>query len=214
MLVGAGGKAILSETPEIFGAEDLLLRRAASPEVADALIARLDWWEEYAARDGATLDNNPSPGNKAGGITTILEKSLGAVAKAGSSSLNAVIDYAETATAPGLNFMDSPGYDPCSATGQIAGGANLILFTTGRGSVFGSLPAPTIKLASNAVLAARMADDIDIDCSGVLEGISLQEMGEDIFAFILNTASGSQSASERNGLGENEWVPWVPGAMF
>jgi altronate hydrolase len=214
MLVGAGGKVILSETPEIFGAEDLLLLRAASPEVADALIARLDWWENYAARDGASLDNNPSPGNKAGGITTILEKSLGAVAKAGSSPLNAVIDYAETVTAPGLNFMDSPGYDPCSATGQIAGGANLIVFTTGRGSVFGSLPAPTIKLASNAVLAQRMADDIDIDCSGVLEGRSLTEMGEEIFAFFLEAASGRKPASELLGLGENEWVPWVPGAMF
>jgi altronate hydrolase len=214
MLVGAGGKVILSETPEIFGAEDLLLRRTASPEVADALIARLDWWEEYAARDGASLDNNPSPGNKAGGITTILEKSLGAVAKAGSSPLNAVIDYAETVSKSGLNFMDSPGYDPCSATGQIAGGANLILFTTGRGSVFGSMPAPTIKLASNAALAVRMADDIDIDCSGILEGQSLSKMGEEIFAFILDAASGRKSASERNGLGENEWVPWVPGAMF
>ena len=213
-LVGAGGKVILSETPEIFGAEDLLLRRAASPEIADALIARLDWWEDYAARDGASLDNNPSPGNKAGGITTILEKSLGAVAKAGSSPLNAVIDYAETVTTPGLNFMDSPGYDPCSATGQIAGGANLVLFTTGRGSVFGSLPAPTIKLASNAALATSMADDIDIDCSGVLDGTSLTEMGDEIFASILDTASGHPSASERNGLGENEWVPWVLGAMF
>ncbi len=214
MLVAAGGRVVLSETPEIFGAEDLLLRRAASPEIAQKLIDRLDWWESYAARDGASLDNNPSPGNKAGGITTILEKSLGAVAKAGSSPLNAVIDYAESVTAPGLSFMDSPGYDPCSATGQIAGGAHLILFTTGRGSVFGSLPAPTIKLASNASLAKNMADDIDMDCSAVLDGTSLQETGGMVFDLILATASGQPTASEQLGLGENEWVPWVPGAMF
>jgi altronate hydrolase len=214
MLVGAGGKVVLSETPEIYGAEDLLLRRTAYPEVAQNLINRLLWWEDYVARDGANLDNNPSPGNKAGGITTILEKSLGAVAKAGSSPLNAVIDYAENITTAGLSFMDSPGYDPCSATGQIAGGAHLILFTTGRGSVFGSLPAPTIKLASNAALAISMADDIDVDCSGVLEGVSLGVMGGQVFDLIIATASGRQTASERLGLGENEWVPWVPGAIY
>lgn len=213
-LVGAGGRAILSETPEIFGAEDLLLRRAANAEVAAALLERLAWWQDYAARDGADLDNNPSPGNKAGGITTILEKSLGAVSKAGSSPLNAVIDYAEAVDAPGLTFMDSPGYDPCSATGQIASGANLILFTTGRGSVFGSIPAPTIKLATNAALARAMADDVDMDCSGVLETQSIEEMGEKIFDLMLAVASGQTSASERHGLGDNEWVPWVPGAMF
>jgi altronate hydrolase len=214
MLVAAGGKVVLSETPEIFGAEDLLLRRAASPDIAQRLIDRLDWWEQYAARDGASLDNNPSPGNKVGGITTILEKSLGAVAKAGSSPLNAVIDYAESITAPGLSFMDSPGYDPCSATGQIAGGAHLILFTTGRGSVFGSLPAPTIKIASNARLASAMADDIDMDCSSVLEGASLEAVGSQVFDLILAAASGQPTASELLGLGESEWVPWVPGAMF
>lgn len=162
----------------------------------------------------ASLDNNPSPGNKTGGITTILEKSLGAVAKAGVSPLMAVIDYADPVTKPGLTLMDSPGYDPCSATGQIAGGANLILFTTGRGSVFGSIPAPTIKLASNAVLAAKMADDADVDCSGVLGGTGLNVMGEEIFQAMLAVASGRQSASERNGIGENEWVTWVPGATF
>jgi altronate hydrolase len=214
MLVGAGGKVVLSETPEIYGAEDLLLRRAASPKVAQDLIDRLLWWEDYAARDGASLDNNPSPGNKAGGITTILEKSLGAVAKAGSSPLNAVIRYGEQVTADGLSFMDSPGYDPCSATGQIAGGAHLILFTTGRGSVFGSLPAPTIKLASNATLANGMADDIDLDCSGILEGMSPEAMGKQVFDLVLAAASSQQTASERFGIGENEWVPWVPGAMF
>ncbi len=214
LLVGAGGKVILSETPEIFGAEDLLLRRAATPAVANALIERLAWWQDYAAREGADLDNNPSPGNKAGGITTILEKSLGAVAKAGSSPLNAVIDYAEAVTAAGLTFMDSPGYDPCSATGQIAAGANLIVFTTGRGSVFGSIPSPTIKLATNAQLARHMADDIDVDCSPVLEGTPIAAMGNAVFDAILRCASGTPSASEQLGLGENEWVPWTPGAMF
>lgn len=214
MLVGAGGKVVLSETPEIYGAEDLLLRRASSPAVAQKLIDRLQWWEEYAARDGADLDNNPSPGNKEGGITTILEKSLGAVAKAGSSPLNAVIDYAEAVTTPGLTFMDSPGFDPCSATGQIAGGAHLILFTTGRGSVFGSLPAPTIKLSTNASLASRMGDDIDLDCSGVLDGKPLHTIGGEIFDLILSAASGKKTVSECLGLGENEWVPWVPGAMY
>lgn len=213
-LVAAGGKVILSETPEIYGAEDLLLRRAATPAVAQVLLERLNWWEDYAAREGADLDNNPSPGNKAGGITTILEKSLGAVAKAGTSPLNAVVDYAQSVIAPGLTFMDSPGYDPCSATGQIAGGANLILFTTGRGSVFGSGPIPTIKLASNAHLAKWMADDIDIDCSPILEGMDVADMGELIFQSILDIASGRQSVSECHGIGENEWVPWVPGAMF
>jgi altronate dehydratase len=213
-LVAAGGRAILSETPEIYGAEHLLVRRAVSPDVADTLADRLVWWEEYAARDGASLDNNPSPGNKAGGITTILEKSLGAVAKAGSTPLNAVIDYARKVTAPGLTFMDSPGYDPCSATGQIAGGAHLILFTTGRGSVFGSIPSPTIKLASNAALARNMADDIDVDCSGILDGVSVDDMGAQIFTRILETASGQKTASELLGLGENEWVPWIPGATY
>ncbi len=214
LLVGAGGRVILSETPEIFGAEDLLLRRASSPEVAQALIDRLLWWEDYAAREGADLDNNPSPGNRAGGITTILEKSLGAVAKAGSSPLNAVIDYAAPAAVPGLSFMDTPGYDPCSATGQIAGGANLIAFTTGRGSVFGSVPTPTIKLATNAELARAMADDIDVDCSPIIGGTSVEAMGADVFNALIACASGKPSASERLGIGENEWVPWTPGAMF
>jgi len=213
-LVAAGGRAILSETPEIYGAENLLLRRASSIAVADALIERLNWWEEYVTRDGASLDNNPSPGNKAGGITTILEKSLGAVAKSGTTPLNAVVDYAEMVTATGLTFMDSPGYDPCSATGQIAGGAHLILFTTGRGSVFGSIPAPTVKLASNAALAHSISDDIDIDCSGVLAGVTGADMGSRIFDLIIATASGQTTASERLAIGENEWVPWVPGPML
>lgn len=215
LLVAAGGKVVLSETPEIFGAENLLLERAASRDVADRLIARLQWWEDYAARDGADLNNNPSPGNIAGGITTILEKSLGAVAKSGSSPLRDVIDYAQTITAPGLSFMDTPGYDPCSATGQIAGGANLIAFTTGRGSVFGSKPAPTLKLASNSALAARMPDDIDIDCGRLISGeATLAQLGDEIFDRLLRVASGEKTASELNGIGDEEFVPWVPGAAM
>ena len=214
-LVEAGGTVILSETPEIFGAENLLLARASSSDVASALIQKLEWWEEYAAANGADLNNNPSPGNIEGGITTILEKSLGAVAKAGSSPLTAVIDYAAKTSERGFIFMDSPGYDPCSATGQIAAGANLIAFTTGRGSVFGSKPTPTLKLASNSELAREMADDIDIDCGRLLEGTaSLEELGEEIFKAMLNIASERRTASELDDVGDYEFVPWVPGAMM
>ncbi|VXC44881.1 UxaA family hydrolase [Sphingomonas sp. AX6] len=214
-LVAAGGRVVLSETPEIFGAEDLLLARATNGEVAEKLTERIDWWQDYASQHGADLNNNPSPGNIAGGITTILEKSLGAVAKAGLSPLNAVIDYAAPITAPGLTFMDSPGYDPASATGQIAGGANLVVFTTGRGSVFGSKPAPTIKIASNSALAAHMAEDIDLDCGRLLLGeVTLDQLGDEMFKLILRIASGTPSASEQSGLGGEEFVPWVPGAMF
>jgi altronate hydrolase len=215
LIVAAGGRVILSETPEIFGAENLLIERARDEGVAQALRDRLNWWQDYAAQSGADLDNNPSPGNIAGGITTILEKSLGAVAKSGTSPLNAVIDYAAPVTAPGFNFMDTPGYDPCSATGQIAGGANLIVFTTGRGSVFGSIPAPTLKLASNSALAARMADDIDIDCGRLITGeATLDELGEEVFAAMLALASGQPSRSEALGIGDSEFVPWVPGAAM
>lgn len=214
-LVAAGGKVVLSETPEIFGAENLLLERAASREIADKLIGRLIWWEDYAARDGADLNNNPSPGNVAGGITTILEKSLGAVAKSGSSPLRDVIDYAAPIEMPGLSFMDTPGYDPCSATGQIAGGATLIAFTTGRGSVFGSKPAPTLKLASNSALAARMPDDIDIDCGRLISGdATMEALGDQIFDQLLRMASGEKTASERNNIGDEEFVPWVPGVAM
>jgi altronate hydrolase len=215
LLVAAGGRVVLSETPEIFGAENLLLERARNQAIAGALTSKLDWWLDYANKDEQSLNNNPSPGNIAGGITTILEKSLGAVAKAGTSPLNAVIDYAETITAPGLNFMDTPGYDPCSATGQIAGGATLIAFTTGRGSVFGSKPAPTIKLSSNNLLAVHMADDIDINCGRIITGeATLDQVGEEIFNTLLMVASGKKTASEENDLGEEEFVPWVPGATF
>jgi altronate hydrolase len=214
LLVAHGGSAMLSETPEIWGAEHLLLRRAASQAVADRLNARLDWWRAYADRHGMELNNNPSPGNLKGGLTTILEKSLGAVAKSGSTPLNDVIGYAEPLKARGLSFMDSPGYDPCSATGQIASGANLIVFTTGRGSVFGAKPAPSIKVASNARLASWMDEDMDVDASPVLTGASLAEVGEAIFRRMLAVASGEPSKSEALGIGDNEFVPWQTGAYL
>lgn len=214
LLIAAGGTAFLSETPEIYGAEHLLYARAASPAVVDALAERIAWWEAYAARHGASLDNNPSPGNKAGGLTTIYEKSLGAVAKAGASPLNGVLPYAGRGPGRGLIFMDSPGYDPCSATGQIASGANILAFTTGRGSVFGAQPTPCLKLASNAALARRMSGDMDIDCSPVLDGWSLEEAGRTIFEALLAMASGRPSKSEAHGLGDHEFVPWQLGAWM
>ncbi|MTE00580.1 altronate dehydratase [Paracoccus sp. YIM 132242] len=214
MLATQGASVVLSETPEIYGAERLLLDRAASPAIAEKLLERLRWWEDYAARNGASLDNNPSPGNKAGGLTTILEKSLGAVAKAGATPLNAVLDYAEPITAPGLNFMDTPGYDPVSATGQIAGGAQLIVFTTGRGSAFGSKPAPTIKLATNDALFAAMSDDMDLNCGDILSrGVPLESKAREIVDLILATASGRATRSEDLGLGDHEFVPWQIGAV-
>lgn len=214
LLAAAGGTAILSETPEIYGAEQLLYARAASPAVREALAARLAWWQAYAERHQEALNNNPSPGNRKGGLTTILEKSLGAVAKSGASPLMGVYGYAEPIAARGLVFMDSPGYDPCSATGQMAAGANLLAFTTGRGAVFGAKPAPCLKLASNRELATRMDEDIDIDCSPVLEGESLEALGEAIFARLLRLASGEPSKSEALGFGEHEFVPWRLGAVL
>jgi altronate dehydratase len=214
LLVAAGATVILSETPEIFGAEHLLLARATSRNVADALSARIDWWQAHASQHQVSLDNNPSPGNKAGGLTTIFEKSLGAVAKAGSSPLSDVIGYAEPCRTHGLVFMDSPGYDPCSATGQIASGANLLAFTTGRGSVFGTQLAPCLKLASNAKLARSMANDIDVDCSAVLDGSSILEMGEIIYDALIAAASGRPTKSEALGIGDFEFVPWQLGAWL
>ncbi len=215
LLVGAGGTAILSETPEIYGAEHLLISRAESPESAEKLMGIIKWWETYTADHGASLDNNPSPGNKRGGLTTILEKSLGAVAKAGKSPLSDVLGYAERVTKHGLVFMDTPGYDPVSATGQIAGGANLIAFTTGRGSCFGSRPTPSIKLASNSQLYRSMEDDMDIDCGVVATGEkSVPDLGRDIFELLIATASGQKTKSEIFGYGDNEFVPWHIGATL
>ncbi|KKW67073.1 galactarate dehydratase [Lampropedia cohaerens] len=215
LLVAHGGTAILSETPEIYGAEHLLTHRAASPEVAERLMQRLAWWERYAALHGGDLDNNPSPGNKAGGITTILEKSLGAVAKAGSSGLMAVYEYAEPVTARGLVFMDTPGYDPVSATGQVAGGANLICFTTGRGSTYGCKPTPSLKLATNTAMFRHMELDMDFNCGEIIDGtMRIDEAAEALFELMIATASGERSKSELNGLGDNEFLPWQLGAVM
>lgn len=215
LLVAHGGTAILSETPEIYGAENMLFSRAASPEVTAALKARLAWWDEYTAKNGQDLDNNPSPGNKKGGLTTILEKSLGAVAKGGTSPLAGVYAYAEPVTQKGFVFMDTPGYDPVSATGQVAGGANLICFTTGRGSCFGCKPAPSLKLATNTPLWEKMGEDMDINCGTILDGSeTVEQVGRRIFARILATASGEPTASESLGYGEDEFVPWVLGATM
>jgi altronate hydrolase len=208
-LVAAGGTAILSETPEIYGAEHLLTRRARTADVGRALLARIEWWDRYCKQHGAEMDNNPSAGNKAGGLTTVLEKSLGGIAKAGSSTLNAVYEYAEPVRERGLVFMDTPGYDPISATGQVAGGATLICFTTGRGSAYGCAPSPSIKLATNTALWLRQRDDMDVNCGGVLDGThGIDELGETVFQLMLATASGQRSRSEVHGYGQNEFVPW------
>ncbi|MDI3369950.1 altronate dehydratase family protein [Pseudomonas sp. V104_10] len=213
-LVAAGGTAILSETPEIYGAEHLLTRRAVSREVGEKLVARIRWWEDYCQRMNAELNNNPSAGNKAGGLTTILEKSLGAVAKAGSSNLVDVYQYAEAVRAQGLVFMDTPGYDPVSATGQVAGGANLIAFTTGRGSAYGCAPAPSIKLATNNRVFEHQQEDMDVNCGGIADGsTSIEERGAYIFDQMLRIASGARSKSEQHGYGQNEFVPWQIGAV-
>jgi len=196
LLVRHGGTAILSETPEIYGAEHLLTRRAVSREVGEKLIRRIRWWEDYTARNGNEMNNNPSPGNKAGGLTTILEKSLGAVAKGGTTNLVDVYEYAEPVTAKGFVYMDTPGYDPVSATGQVAGGANLICFTTGRGSAYGCKPAPSLKLATNSPLFARQEDDMDINCGTVIDGKeSIADAGARFFELDLRTASGAKSKS-------------------
>ncbi len=209
LLVRNGGTAILSETPEVYGAEHLLTRRAVSPEVAQKLISRIDWWKSYCAKNGAEMNNNPSAGNKAGGLTTILEKSLGAVAKAGTTNLTEVYEYAEPVTQRGFVFMDSPGFDPISATGQVASGANLICFTTGRGSAFGCMPTPSLKLATNSATWRRQQDDMDIDCGVILEGdATIEQVGRQIFDRMLSCASGVPSKSEIHGYGQDEFVPW------
>jgi len=215
ILVRNGGTAILSETPEIYGAEHLLTRRSSTPAVAQRLIDRIHWWEEYTARHRGSIDNNPQPGNKTGGLTTILEKSLGAISKGGTTNLNDVYLYAEAIHTSGLVFMDSPGFDPVSATGQVASGANLICFTTGRGSVFGCKPTPSLKLASNTALYNRMSDDMDINCGTIIDGEeTVEQAGQRIFDDILATASGKQTRSEVLGFGEEEFQPWLQGATL
>ncbi len=214
-LVRHGGTAILSETPEIYGGEHLLTRRAASAAVADKLLARIRWWEAYTARNGMQMDNNPSAGNKAGGLTTILEKSLGAIAKSGTTNLVDVVEFAQAVKARGFVYMDTPGYDPVSATGQVAGGANLICFTTGRGSAYGCAPSPSLKLSTNTALWQKQEDDIDIDCGGIVDGLdTVDAVGERIFQLMLATASGRSTKSELHGYGQNEFVPWQLGAVM
>ena len=215
LLVRHGGTVILSESPETYGAEHLLTRRAVSRDVGQKLVDVMHWWEDYTARQGAEMNANPSPGNKAGGLTTILEKSLGAMAKAGTTNLVEVYRYAEPVTAKGFVFMDTPGYDPVGATGQVAGGANLVCFTTGRGSVFGMKPAPSIKLATNTTMYDRLSEDMDINCGTVLTGgESVQACGERIFELMLRTASGEPTKSEALGFGAQEFAPWMLGATM
>ncbi len=214
LLVRNGGTSILSETPEIYGAEHLLTRRARTREVGEKLVDIIHWWEDYTARNRMEMNNNPSPGNKLGGLTTILEKSLGAAAKGGGANLNAVYRYAEKVTEKGLVFMDTPGYDPVSATGQVAGGANVLCFTTGRGSAYGNKPTPSVKIATNSDIYERMGDDMDIDGGAVLDGTSLEAKGQEIFDTILAVASGEKTKSEELGYGTHEFVPWHVGATM
>ncbi|WP_422372454.1 UxaA family hydrolase [Hoeflea sp.] len=215
LLVSHGGTTILSETSEIYGAEHLLTRRAVTPEVGAKIVERIRWWEDYTARNGGQMDNNPSPGNKKGGLTTILEKSLGAVAKGGTAPLTQVYKFAEPVTERGFVFMDSPGYDPCSVTGQIASGANLVVFTTGRGSVSGYKPTPCIKLATNSEMYGRMSEDMDVNCGDIIsDNVSLEDKGREIFELFLSVASGEQTKSEQLGFGGAEFVPWQMGAVM
>jgi altronate hydrolase len=213
-LIRQGGTAILSETPEIYGAEHVLLRRARSQAVGESLLERLRWWEHYTEINGMEMDNNPSPGNKLGGLTTIYEKSLGAIAKGGSTPLNAVYRYAEPITERGLVVMDTPGYDPVSVTGQVAGGANVVAFTTGRGSCFGFKPAPSLKIVSNSATYQTMQGDMDLDAGMVLDGVSTQEIGMRILEEVIAMANGKQSKSEAQDLGEEEFAPWILGATM
>ncbi|WP_022703187.1 UxaA family hydrolase [Pseudorhodobacter ferrugineus] len=214
-LVAQGGTGVLAETPEIYGAEHLLTMRAATPAIGEKLIGLIKWWEDYTKRNQGSMDNNPSPGNKKGGLTTILEKSLGAAAKGGTTPLNGVYKYAEPVTAKGFTFMDSPGYDPASVTGQIASGCNLVVFTTGRGSAFGAKPSPSLKVATNTEMFTRMEEDMDINAGTILsDGKSVEQVGREIYDMLLAVASGQQTKSEAQGLGDYEFVPWQIGAVM
>jgi altronate hydrolase len=211
LLVVQGGTSILAETPEIYGAEHLLTRRAISREVGEKLVERIKWWEWYTGIFGAEINNNPSVGNKEGGLTTIYEKSLGAIAKGGRTALVDVLRYAEPARAKGLLVMDTPGYDPASMTGLVAGGANVLVFTTGRGSVYGCKPVPSLKIATNTPMYEHMIDDMDIDAGVILAGTPVEDVGQRIFDAILDMASGTMTKSEKNGVGEEEFAPWSIG---
>ncbi|MEM6469348.1 MAG: altronate dehydratase family protein [Planctomycetota bacterium] len=214
LVVACGGTSILSETTELFGAEHLLCERSRSPDVANKLLDRLRWWQDYVAHYGGQLDHNPSVGNKAGGLTTITEKSLGAVSKGGQTALEDVVDYAGRVDTPGLVVMDTPGFDPSSVTGKVAGGANVVLFSTGRGSCFGCKPVPVIKVASNEMLFESMRDDMDLNAGTILTGRSVEQVGESFFERVLRVASGEKTASERHGFGDFEFVPWTVGPVL
>ncbi len=204
----------MAETPEVYGGEHLLMRRARNPEVAAKLLERIGWWERQAAAVGGSIDNNPSPGNKAGGLTTIYEKSLGAIAKGGSTPLNEVVGYADRPTERGLVHMDTPGYDPVSVTAQVVGGCTVVAFTTGRGSAFGFKPAPALKIATTSQLYAAQGPDMDVNAGRILEGASIEEIGREIFEEILAVASGKETKSELADLGEEEFNPWIRGLTF
>jgi altronate hydrolase len=210
-IVACGGTSIISETTELYGAEHLLVARSRSEAVARQLLDRIEWWKQYVAMFGGEIDNNPSEGNKAGGLTTITEKSLGAVSKSGGAALEAVYEYAERVDQKGLVVMDTPGFDPASVTGKVAGGANLVLFTTGRGSCFGCKPSPVIKIATNTPMFNIMKDDMDLNAGSVIEGEDLQEVGDRFFDFALEVASGKKTCSEQLDVGDHEFVPWTVG---
>jgi altronate hydrolase len=213
-IVRQGGSVVLAETPEVYGAEHLLTRRAISREVGEKLIRKIRWWERHAAQHGVEIDNNPSHGNKVGGLTTIYEKSLGAVAKAGTTPLVDVLAYAEPVTRKGFSFMDTPGYDPVSVTGQVAGGCNLVVFTTGRGSCFGFKPAPSIKVVTNSATYRRLEEDMDINAGKVLEGVPMQDVANELLEYMIAVASGRPSKSEAQGIGEEEFQPWNLGGVL
>jgi altronate hydrolase len=213
-IVACGGTSVISETTELYGAEHLLVARSRNTQIARRLLDRIEWWKEHVAMFGGQIDNNPSVGNKAGGLTTITEKSLGAVSKSGSTTLEAVYDYAERIKTRGLAVMDTPGFDPSSVTGKVAGGANLVFFTTGRGSCFGCKPSPVIKVATNSELFEHMRDDMDLDAGPILSGASVADVGDEFFEFALKVASGEKTASERLGLGDHEFVPWTVGPVL
>jgi altronate hydrolase len=211
LIVACGGTSALAETTEVYGAEHLLTRRAVSVAVADKLLERIKWWLWHTGLYGVEIDNNPSIGNKEGGLTTIAEKSLGAIAKAGSTAMTEVYEYAEPITKKGFVFMDTPGFDPPSVTGLVAGGCNVMVFTTGRGSCFGLKPCPTIKVASNTPMYERMIDDMDINAGEILAGRSVESVGREIFEKIISVASGEKTKSEQLGYGDDEFVPWQIG---
>jgi altronate hydrolase len=213
-LVRYGGTGVLAETTEIYGAEQLLIRRAINEGVAKKLLDRFEWWLRHLEARGGVMDNNPAPGNKAGGLTTVYEKSLGGVTKGGTTPMTDVFCYAEPITTRGFVFMDTPGHDPVSITGLVAGGANIICFTTGRGSVFGCKPVPSIKLATNSIMYRHMEDDMDINCGVILEGTPLEVVGRQVFEEVIAVASGKKTRSELSGVGEEEFAPWMIGPVL